>query len=106
MGDNSVAAAGGQGSPGAATSAASEVMIVDDEPITARGYARALTAAGYTVTLASAGRGGAALAKTKRVDAVVSDLARADRGGPAPVRELQQTALDVPVLFLTGSPAA
>ena len=105
MGENSVAAAGGQGSPGAATSAASEVMIVDDEPITARGYARALTAAGYKVTLASAGREGAALAKTKRFDAVVSDIAMPDMDGLALLRDIRQTDLDVPMIFMTGSPA-
>ena len=38
-------------------------MIVDDEPITARGYARALTSAGYNVTIAAAGREGATLAR-------------------------------------------
>src|SRR3954465_9883456 len=105
MGDNTAAAASGPGSPGAATSAASEVMIVDDEPITARGYARALTAAGYKVTLASAGREGAALAKTKRFDAVVSDIAMPDMDGLALLRDIRQTDLDVPMIFMTGSPA-
>ena len=37
MGDNMAVAPSGLGSLGAATSVASEVMIVDDDPITARG---------------------------------------------------------------------
>src|SRR3954452_20538520 len=106
MGDNTAGAApSGLGSPGAATSAASEVMSVDDAPITGRGYARALTAAGYKVTLASAGREGAALAKTKRFDAVVSDIAMPDMDGLALLRDIRQTDLDVPMIFMTGSPA-
>src|SRR6478672_13898982 len=105
MGDNMAVAPSGLGSLGAATSAASEVMIVDDEPITARGYARALTAAGFKVTMAAAGREGAALAKTKHFDAIVSDIAMPDMDGLALLRDIRQTDLDVPMIFMTGSPA-
>src|SRR5678816_2701067 len=105
MGDHPAVAPSGQESLGAATSAASEVMIVDDEPITARGYARALTAAGYKVTMASAGREGATLAKTKHFDAIVSDIAMPDMDGLALLRDIRQTDLDVPMIFMTGSPA-
>src|SRR4051794_20740554 len=40
-----------------------EVLVVDDEPITARGYARSLAAAGFKVTVAHDGREAAGLAK-------------------------------------------
>src|SRR5436190_17431343 len=64
MGDNTAAAPQGEARPATEGNAASaEVMLVDDEPLTARGYARALTAAGYKVTIAAAGREGAALAR-------------------------------------------
>ena len=80
-------------------------MIVDDEPITARGYARALTAAGYKVTVAAAGLEGAALARNKRFDAIVSDISMPDMNGLALLRDIRQNDLDVPMIFMTGSPA-
>ena len=80
-------------------------MIVDDEPITARGYARALTAAGYNVTIAAAGREGATMARSKRFDAIVSDIAMPDMDGLALLRDIRQSDLDVPMIFMTGSPA-
>ena len=80
-------------------------MIVDDEPITARGYARALTSAGYKVTVARAGREGAALARSKRFDVIVSDIAMPDMDGLALLRDIRQSDLDVPMIFMTGSPA-
>jgi hypothetical protein len=69
-------------------------MIVDDEPITARGYARALTSAGYHVTVASAGREGATLARSKRFDAIVSDISMPDMDGLALLRDIRQIDLD------------
>src|SRR5262245_49843496 len=107
MADKTAAAPSGEGSPGAGaqTTVASEVLIVDDEPLTARGYARALTAAGYKVTLAAAGREGATLARSKRFDAIVSDIAMPDMDGLALLRDIRQTDLDVPMIFMTGSPA-
>jgi EAL domain-containing protein (putative c-di-GMP-specific phosphodiesterase class I)/CheY-like chemotaxis protein len=106
MGDNTAAAPAGGGRPGATTqTAASEIMIVDDEPITARGYARALTSAGYKVTVASAGREGATLARTKPFDAIVSDISMPDMDGLALLRDIRKTDLDVPMIFMTGSPA-
>ena len=106
MGDNDLPPVPSQvdGRLGAA-SQAGEVMIVDDEPITARGYARALTAAGYNVTVASAGREGATLARSKRFDVIVSDIAMPDMDGLALLRDIRQSDLDVPMIFMTGSPA-
>jgi hypothetical protein len=63
MGEKTAAVPSGDGRPG--VQGKPEVMIVDDEPITARGYARALTAAGYNVTIAAAGREGATMARSK-----------------------------------------
>jgi len=106
MGDHTAAAPAGGVRPGATSQlAASEIMIVDDEPITARGYARALTSAGYHVTVASAGREGATLARGKRFDAIVSDISMPDMDGLALLRDIRQSDLDVPMIFMTGSPA-
>jgi EAL domain-containing protein (putative c-di-GMP-specific phosphodiesterase class I) len=81
------------------------VLIVDDEPVTARGYARALTAAGYQVTVAHDGREAAALTKSQTFDVVVSDIAMPDMDGLALLRTIRQADLDVPMIFMTGSPA-
>ena len=103
MGEKTAAVPSGDGRPG--VQGKPEVMIVDDEPITARGYARALTAAGYNVTIAAAGREGATLARSKRFDAIVSDIAMPDMDGLALLRDIRQSDLDVPMIFMTGSPA-
>ena len=111
MGDNTAAVPTAPTVPaidgrlGATNQAAGEVMIVDDEPITARGYARALTSAGYKVTVASAGREGATLARSKRFDVIVSDISMPDMNGLALLRDIRQSDLDVPMIFMTGSPA-
>jgi EAL domain-containing protein (putative c-di-GMP-specific phosphodiesterase class I) len=84
---------------------ASEVLVVDDEPVTARGYARALSAAGYKVSVAHDGREAAALAKATTFDVIVSDIAMPDMDGLALLRTVRENDLDVPMVFMTGSPA-
>ncbi|HLK91163.1 MAG TPA: EAL domain-containing protein [Polyangia bacterium] len=82
-----------------------EILVVDDEPVTARSYARALAAAGYKVSVAHDGREAAALAKARPFDVVVSDIAMPDMDGLALLRVIRETDLDVPMIFMTGSPA-
>jgi EAL domain-containing protein (putative c-di-GMP-specific phosphodiesterase class I) len=82
-----------------------EILVVDDEPITARGYARALAASGYKVSVAHDGREAAALAKDRHFDAIVSDIAMPDMDGLALLRAIREGDLDVPMIFMTGSPA-
>ena len=81
------------------------VLVVDDEPVTARSYARALTAAGYQVSVAHDGREAAALANGAAFDVIVSDIAMPDMDGLALLRTIRQADLDVPMIFMTGSPA-
>src|SRR5262244_2627545 len=85
--------------------APARVLVVDDEPVTARSYARALHAAGFDVAVAHDGREAAALAKSQAFDVVVSDIAMPDMDGLALLRAIRQTDLDVPMIFMTGSPA-
>jgi EAL domain-containing protein (putative c-di-GMP-specific phosphodiesterase class I) len=98
-GASTQAAAGVQDEPKA------KVLVVDDEPVTARSYARALTAAGFRVTIANDGREADALAKTQGFDVIVSDIAMPDMDGLALLRAIRQSDLDVPMVFMTGSPA-
>ena len=81
------------------------VLVVDDEPVTARGYARLLAAEGYDVTVAHAGKEAAGLAASLGFDVVVSDLGMPDMDGLGLLRTIRSTDLDVPMIFLTGSPA-
>jgi len=84
---------------------AGRVLLVDDEPVTARSYARALAAAGYQVTTAHDGREAATLANSQIFDVIVSDIAMPDMDGLALLRAIRQADLDVPMIFMTGSPA-
>jgi EAL domain-containing protein (putative c-di-GMP-specific phosphodiesterase class I) len=84
---------------------ASEILVVDDEPITARGYARTLAAAGYKVTVAHDGREAAGIAHGQRFEVIVSDISMPDMDGLALLRAVREQDLDVPMIFMTGSPA-
>jgi EAL domain-containing protein (putative c-di-GMP-specific phosphodiesterase class I) len=84
---------------------AGRVLLVDDEPVTARSYARALSVANYQVTVAHDGREAAALANRQAFDVIVSDIAMPDMDGLALLRAIRQADLDVPMIFMTGSPA-
>src|SRR5215467_1339009 len=95
---------GGGSDPSAAGDAA-RVLVVDDEPVAARSYARALGAAGYHVAVAHDGREAAALANGQAFDVIVSDIAMPDMDGLALLRTIRQADLDVPMIFMTGSPA-
>ncbi len=81
------------------------MLVVDDEPVTARGYARALSAAGYKVNVAHDGREAAAMAKAHSYDVIISDIAMPDMDGLALLRTIRESDLDVPMIFMTGSPA-
>ncbi|MFL5303664.1 MAG: EAL domain-containing protein [Polyangia bacterium] len=81
------------------------MLVVDDEPVTARGYARALSAAGYKVNVAHDGREAAAMAKAHSYDVIVSDIAMPDMDGLGLLRTIRESDLDVPMIFMTGSPA-
>src|ERR1700690_3460533 len=97
--------AGGTAVAGEGSGIATQVLVVDDEPVTARGYARTLAAAGYKVSVAHDGREAAALAKATPFDVIVSDIAMPDMDGLALLRAIREGDLDVPMIFMTGSPA-
>jgi EAL domain-containing protein (putative c-di-GMP-specific phosphodiesterase class I) len=97
--------AGGTAVAGQNSGIATQVLVVDDEPVTARGYARTLAAAGYKVSVAHDGREAAALAKVTPFDVIVSDIAMPDMDGLALLRAIREGDLDVPMIFMTGSPA-
>lgn len=80
------------------------ILVVDDEPAIARAAERALTRRGHKVAIASGGREAIDKARTTPFDAIVSDLAMPDMDGRALLRAIRASDLDVPFVFLTGSP--
>jgi EAL domain-containing protein (putative c-di-GMP-specific phosphodiesterase class I) len=81
------------------------VLLVDDEPTITRGYARNLTASGYTVEVANDGRAAAAMVRERQFDVIVSDISMPGMGGLELLRAVREHDLDVPVVMMTGGPA-
>jgi EAL domain-containing protein (putative c-di-GMP-specific phosphodiesterase class I) len=81
------------------------VLLVDDEPSLRRALGRILANAGFDVTIAADGREAIALVDGGKFDVIVSDLRMPEMDGLTLLREIRGRDLDVPVVFLTGSPS-
>jgi EAL domain-containing protein (putative c-di-GMP-specific phosphodiesterase class I) len=81
------------------------ILLVDDEPTIARGYARILSASGFVVEVAHDGQEAADLARKKSFDVIVSDIAMPQMSGLMLLRSVREHDLDVPVILMTGGPA-
>jgi EAL domain-containing protein (putative c-di-GMP-specific phosphodiesterase class I)/CheY-like chemotaxis protein len=80
------------------------VLIVDDERPMARGLAKLLELAGHFVVTAYEGREAISLIESSAFDVIVSDIRMPGMDGLALLRAIRAKDLDVPVVFLTGSP--
>jgi EAL domain-containing protein (putative c-di-GMP-specific phosphodiesterase class I)/CheY-like chemotaxis protein len=80
------------------------VLVVDDEPAVARASERLLTRHGFEVTVAHNGREAIEKTRSASFNAIVSDLRMPDVDGRALLRAIRADNLDVPFVFLTGSP--
>ena len=80
------------------------VLVVDDEPAVARSTERILARKGFKVTVASGGRDAIEKADATAFDTIVSDLGMPDMDGRALLRAIRAKHLDIPFVFLTGSP--
>ncbi len=83
---------------------AARVLLVDDDPGVAHGLSRLLTSAGHIVTTASDGREAITLIETTAFDVIVSEIRMPNVDGLTLLRAIRGRDLDVPVVFLTGSP--
>ncbi len=82
------------------------VLVVDDEALLAKAYARWLTAAGYAVETAANGHAAVALLSgSAAFDVIVSDIAMPGMSGVELLRAVRQRDLDVPVVLMTAMPA-
>lgn len=81
------------------------VLFVDDEPGLTRGLGRLLALRGNEVTTASNGRQALALIDEMTFDVVLSDIRMPGMDGLSLLRSIRAKDLDLPVVFLTGSPS-
>jgi EAL domain-containing protein (putative c-di-GMP-specific phosphodiesterase class I) len=87
------------------TNPSTRVLLVDDEPALRRALGRMLTSAGCDVTTAENGREAMGLVENGAFDVVVSDIRMPTMDGLALLRGIRGWDLDLPVVFLTGSPS-
>jgi EAL domain-containing protein (putative c-di-GMP-specific phosphodiesterase class I) len=80
------------------------VLLVDDEPPIARGVGRLLKAAGYALTTAHDGVEALKAIEAAAFDVIVSDIRMPNMDGLTLLRSIRAKDLDIPVVFLTGSP--
>jgi EAL domain-containing protein (putative c-di-GMP-specific phosphodiesterase class I)/CheY-like chemotaxis protein len=95
------------GAPGDASHdphASLRVLLVDDEVAIARSLGRLLAAAGHRVTTAPDGGQAFSLVQSTAFDVIVSDIRMPGVDGLGLLRAIRGRDLDVPVVFMTGSP--
>ena len=80
------------------------ILLVDDEELLRRVFARALSREGHTVAEASNGRQAVVLLGDAKFDVVISDIRMPDMGGIELLRAVRERDLDLPVILVTGSP--
>ena len=79
-------------------------MLVDDEPAVSRSLARFLRVAGHEVTKAGSGAEAIQQLEGATFDVIVSDIGMPEMDGLTLLRRIRAKDLDVPVVFMTGSP--
>ncbi len=80
------------------------VLLVDDEPAVARTHARLLESAHFAVKVALSGDEALEALSRASFDVIVSDIRMPGMDGLSLLRAIRAVDLDVPVIFLTGSP--
>lgn len=79
------------------------ILLVEDDPSTARAIELMLTAANYNVFLTDMGEEGIDLAKLYDYDLILLDLDLPDMHGMEVLRHIRLSRIDTPILILTGS---
>lgn len=78
------------------------ILVVDDDPDSARFMARVLSHAGFRVTCAGSADEARVLAKPGVHDLIVSDVNMPGLRGPELVKELKAAGVACPVLLVSG----
>ncbi|AUM74328.1 response regulator transcription factor CtrA [Paracoccus jeotgali] len=79
------------------------ILLVEDDPSTARSVEMMLTHASYNVFLTDMGEEGIDLAKLYDYDLILLDLDLPDMNGMEVLRQIRMSRVDTPILILTGS---
>ncbi|SIS79944.1 response regulator transcription factor CtrA [Paracoccus saliphilus] len=79
------------------------ILLVEDDPSTARAIELMLVSASYNVFVTDMGEEGIDLAKLYDYDLILLDLDLPDMNGMEVVRNIRLARIDTPILILTGS---
>jgi len=79
------------------------ILLVEDDPTTARSIELILTNASYNVYRTDMGEEGIDLAKLYDYDLILLDLDLPDMNGMEVLRQIRMSRVDTPILILTGS---
>jgi CheY-like chemotaxis protein len=80
------------------------VLLVEDDPVVARGLRRTLERAGLDVLVVTDGDEALAVLGATRFNVVVSDVAMRRVGGVALTHEARRRWPDLPLLLISGTP--
>ena len=81
------------------------VLVVDDDPSLLSLLARAGARYGYEILTALDGAEGLAIARSRRIDVVVTDLEMPGQGGHALIRHLRTEQPELPIVLMSGAGA-
>jgi EAL domain-containing protein (putative c-di-GMP-specific phosphodiesterase class I)/ActR/RegA family two-component response regulator len=87
------------------TSSRPRVLVVDDDDVLVRSYARMLSADGYEVEVRLDGEAAVSAVRSSNFDVVLSDIDMPRLGGLALLERIRAHDLDIPVVLITGSPS-
>jgi EAL domain-containing protein (putative c-di-GMP-specific phosphodiesterase class I) len=81
------------------------VLLVDDDDVLARSYARMLAQEGYDVEMRFDGEAAVEAVRRDAYDVVLSDIDMPRLGGLALLERIRAHDLDIPVVLITGAPS-
>jgi EAL domain-containing protein (putative c-di-GMP-specific phosphodiesterase class I) len=81
------------------------VLLVDDDDVLARSYARMLSQEGYDVEMRFDGEAAVESVRRESFDVVLSDIDMPRMGGLALLERIRAHDLDIPVVLITGAPS-
>lgn len=91
--------------PSLASLPRARVLLVDDDDVLARSYARMLSQDGYDVEMRFDGEAAVEAIRGEAFDVVLSDIDMPRLGGLALLERIRAHDLDIPVVLITGAPS-